>query len=87
VADPHAAGSDPVIAEPRYDHPRRRGIAAQQRLAGVQGENGIWLAGAWCGYGFHEDGLNSALRVANGMGLQAPWQREVVPAQPELATA
>jgi hypothetical protein len=31
------------------------------------------------------NGLNSASR--NGMGLRAPWQREVVPAQPELASA
>ena len=78
-----------VIAEFEYEHPLfdAAAIAAQQRLASVQGENGIWLAGAWCGYGFHEDGLNSALRIANGMGLRAPWQREVVPAQPELASA
>jgi predicted NAD/FAD-binding protein len=40
----------------------------------VQGEGGIWLAGAWTGYGFHEDGLKSALRVANGLGVMAPWQ-------------
>ena len=38
------------------------------------GDNGIWLAGAWGSYGFHEDGLNSALRVVNGMGIGAPWQ-------------
>jgi predicted NAD/FAD-binding protein len=41
----------------------------------VQGEHGIWLAGAWGSYGFHEDGLTSALRVANGLGVRAPWQR------------
>ena len=42
----------------------------------MQGERGIWLAGAWGSYGFHEDGLKSALRVANGLGVQAPWQGE-----------
>jgi predicted NAD/FAD-binding protein len=65
-----------VITEFEYDHPIFDGpaIAAQQRLIGVQGENGIWLAGAWGSYGFHEDGLKSALRVANGLGVQAPWQ-------------
>jgi predicted NAD/FAD-binding protein len=38
-----------VIAEFEYEHPLfdAAAIAAQQRLAGVQGENGIWLAGAW----------------------------------------
>ncbi len=65
-----------VLAEFEYDHPifDQAAIAAQQRLAQVQGANGIWLAGAWGGYGFHEDGLNSALRVVNAMGVSAPWQ-------------
>ncbi len=71
-----------VLAEFDYAHPIFDGpaIAAQQRLAAVQGQGGIWLAGAWGSYGFHEDGLNSALRVANGMGIRAPWQ----PEQPSL---
>jgi predicted NAD/FAD-binding protein len=65
-----------VIAEFDYAHPIFDGpaISAQQRLADVQGENGIWLCGAWGSYGFHEDGLNSALAVVNSMGLSAPWQ-------------
>jgi len=65
-----------VIAEFDYAHPvfDAAAIAAQQRLGGVQGENGIWLAGAWGSYGFHEDGLKSGLRVANLLGVKAPWQ-------------
>jgi len=65
-----------VIAEFSYAHPifDAAAIAAQQQLADVQGDNGIWLAGAWGSYGFHEDGLKSALRVANGLGVCAPWQ-------------
>jgi predicted NAD/FAD-binding protein len=65
-----------VIAAFDYAHPIFDGpaIAAQQRLAEAQGQNGIWLAGAWGSYGFHEDGLKSALRVANGLGVAAPWQ-------------
>jgi uncharacterized protein len=65
-----------VLAEFEYDHPIFDGpaIEAQKRLAQLQGSNGIWLAGAWGGYGFHEDGLNSALRVVNAMGILAPWQ-------------
>ena len=71
-----------VLASFEYDHPifDRPAIDAQRRLALVQGDNGIWLAGAWGGYGFHEDGLNSALRVANAMGVWAPWQT-----QPDMA--
>lgn len=69
-----------LIAEFDYAHPVFDGpaIAAQQRLNhesnGVQGAGGIWLAGAWGRYGFHEDGLLSALRVANQLGVRAPWQ-------------
>ena len=65
-----------VIAEFDYAHPifDRAAIAAQQQLANMQGEGGLWFAGAWGSYGFHEDGLKSALRVANRLGVQAPWQ-------------
>jgi len=65
-----------VVAEFDYAHPLFDGaaIAAQEELALRQGRDGIWLCGAWNGYGFHEDGLNSALRVANALGCLAPWQ-------------
>ncbi|MDE2584194.1 MAG: FAD-dependent oxidoreductase, partial [Betaproteobacteria bacterium] len=78
-----------VLAEFHYAHPVFDGpaIAAQQQLAAVQGEGGIWLAGAWGSYGFHEDGLKSALRVANGLGVQAPWQGGVAELQPEMESA
>ena len=73
-----ARAPDParVLAEFEYAHPLfdAAAIAAQQRLPAVQGEGGIWLAGAWGRYGFHEDGLRSALQVANCLGVQAPWQ-------------
>lgn len=77
-----------VIAEFDYAHPILDGpaIAAQRRLADVQGEHGVWLCGAWGSYGFHEDGLRSALRVANGLGIRAPWQDEPALAQPALAS-
>jgi len=67
-----------VIAEFDYDHPvfDLRAIATQQRLAQVQGRHGLWFCGAWSGYGFHEDGLKSALAVVNAMGLAAPWQAD-----------
>jgi len=48
-------------------------IAAQKRLPEIQGEGGIWYAGAWQRYGFHEDGLLSAVRVAESMGAVVPW--------------
>ena len=78
-----------VIAEFDYAHPIFDGpaIAAQKHLADVQGEGGVWLAGAWGSYGFHEDGLKSALRVANGLGVHAPWQDESAAAPRALESA
>lgn len=77
----HEPDAQRVIAEFDYEHPifDRAAIAAQQALPQVQGEGGIWLAGAWSRYGFHEDGLQSALRVANHMGVRAAWQGASLP--------
>jgi len=33
----------------------------------------VWFCGAWTGYGFHEDGLKSALRVAEAFGCAPHW--------------
>ena len=53
------------IAEFEYDHPvfDVPAMAAQQRRAEIQGRRGIYFAGAYWGYGFHEDGVQSALEV------------------------
>lgn len=55
-----------VHAEMVYDHPLFGSDTpqAQAELATLQGERGIYLAGAWTGHGFHEDGLRSAHVVA-----------------------
>jgi predicted NAD/FAD-binding protein len=65
-----------VLAEFEYDHPifDQAAIEAQQHLPAVQGHGNVWLAGAWTRYGFHEDGLRSAIEVAHGMGVQVPWE-------------
>jgi len=69
-----AAGK--VIAEFDYAHPLFDGpaIAAQRQLSSISGQHGVWYCGAWTGYGFHEDGLKSGLKVANALGCKAPWQ-------------
>ncbi|MDE1183492.1 FAD-dependent oxidoreductase [Paraburkholderia sp.] len=58
-----------------YDHPLfdLAAIDAQQRLPSLQGQRRTWFAGAWTGYGFHEDGLKSALRVAADFGASPAW--------------
>jgi len=40
-------------------------VQAQAGIAGLQGKRRTWFAGAWLGYGFHEDGLRSAHAVAD----------------------
>jgi predicted NAD/FAD-binding protein len=61
--------AETVIATFDYAHPifDAPAVAAQQRLSQVQGRDRVWLAGAWTGYGFHEDGLKSGLAVAEGL--------------------
>ena len=64
-----------VLGRFEYEHPLldSAALGAQQRVAGLQGRRRTWFAGAWTGYGFHEDGLRSALRVAAGFGVQPAW--------------
>jgi predicted NAD/FAD-binding protein len=54
-----------------YHHPlyTREAIAAQARWNEISGMNRTHYCGAYWFYGFHEDGLNSALRVARALGV------------------
>jgi predicted NAD/FAD-binding protein len=54
-----------VVARIAYQHPvlDAGAIAAQSLHGAIDGRGGVHFAGAYWGYGFHEDGLQSALRV------------------------
>jgi predicted NAD/FAD-binding protein len=58
-----------VIGAYDYAHPvfDAAAVAAQRALPEVQGRRGVWLAGAWTGFGFHEDGLKSGVAVAEAL--------------------
>jgi predicted NAD/FAD-binding protein len=58
--------ADSVLGSYDYAHPifDAAAITAQYQLPGIQGQQNTWFAGAWTGYGFHEDGLKSGLAVA-----------------------
>lgn len=72
---------DLVMDEYEYSHPQFSAEAseAKQRLSLMQGANQTWFAGAYLGYGFHEDGLQSGFNVAAALGSPPPWFREVRP--------
>ena len=60
-----------------YDHPifDAKAMAAQRRLWLLQGERNTWFCGAYFGAGFHEDGLQAGLAVAEQLGgVRRPWQ-------------
>jgi uncharacterized protein len=58
-----------VLAELEYQHPvfDLAAIRAQHRRHEIQGVRGIYFVGAYWGYGFHEDGVQSALEVARAI--------------------
>ncbi|HEY0230298.1 MAG TPA: FAD-dependent oxidoreductase [Dokdonella sp.] len=63
-----------VLWRGRYDHPLQTAVsaAAQARKGDIQGRRGTWFAGAYWGYGFHEDGMRSGVEVANALGVAWP---------------
>ena len=71
--------SSKKIAEFSYDHPvfNSRSAAAQKDIWRIQGRDGVWFAGAHLGNGFHEDGLQAGLAVAEALGgVRRPWRVE-----------
>ncbi len=59
-----------------YTHPVFNGAAleAQRQLWSLQGRGGVWFCGAYFGAGFHEDGLQAGLAVAEQLGgVARPW--------------
>jgi predicted NAD/FAD-binding protein len=69
---------DPDTVYDRYtfQHPvfDKKALDAQMKIENIQGIDRIWFAGAWQRYGFHEDGLLSAVNIARRMGVNIPWK-------------
>lgn len=71
--------SDCVLREEAYEHPvfDAAAIAAQREAWSLQGVRNTWYCGAWMGSGFHEDGLQAGLAVAETLaGVRRPWNVE-----------
>lgn len=74
-----------IHARMHYSHPvfDAAALAAQAQVAQLQGQQRTWFCGAWCGYGFHEDGLRAGQEAAQSL-LQA---LSPTPAGPHSAMA
>ena len=64
-----------VIDRVVFDHPifDNAALAAQKALWPLQGDRNTWYCWAYFGAGFHEDGLQAGLAVAEALGAQRPW--------------
>ncbi|MGZ3691362.1 MAG: NAD(P)/FAD-dependent oxidoreductase [Pseudobdellovibrio sp.] len=64
-----------ILAEFVYGHPlfNQRAISAQPEVPSIQGIDGVYYAGAWTRYGFHEDGLLSGVRVSQILDVRPQW--------------
>lgn len=60
-----------IFSHPVFD---LKAIQAQERIQALQGDKGLWFCGAYQRYGFHEDGLLSAVNIAKKMGVSIPWE-------------
>jgi predicted NAD/FAD-binding protein len=70
---------DSILYSADYAHPvfNARALDAQRRLWSLQGQQNTWFCGAHFGAGFHEDGLQAGLAVAEALGgCRRPWALE-----------
>ncbi|MDJ0497288.1 MAG: FAD-dependent oxidoreductase [Acidimicrobiia bacterium] len=82
--DPELVIDDVLYQHPQFDTAAARG---QAELGTIQGANRTWFAGAFCGYGFHEDGLQAGLTVAAELGSPALWHHRIRPMSPAATVA
>ena len=68
--------NDDIFHQKIFEHPifDASAVKAQGRMHEIQGLSEIYFCGAYQSYGFHEDGISSALRVLNQLNIKAPWQ-------------
>lgn len=73
----HPPAPETVQGTFKYAHPlyTLAAVRAQRKLSRIQNTRGISYAGAWTGYGFHEDGFSSGLKVAaDHLGAKLPFE-------------
>lgn len=67
---------DKILDRHAFSHPvfNKGAIEAQGRIKDIQGQRGLWFCGAYQRYGFHEDGLLSAVNMVKSMGHKPQWE-------------
>ncbi len=65
-----------IIDEHHFTHPifDYHAIVSQSKIQRIQGKRNFWFCGAYQRYGFHEDGLLSAVNVVKALGGSIPWE-------------
>jgi uncharacterized protein len=65
-----------IIDEHYFSHPifDYKAIVSQAEMHTIQGKRNLWFCGAYQRYGFHEDGLLSAVNVVKALGGTIPWE-------------
>ena len=71
INDPGLINNNKIIKTINYSHPlfSESSIKAQSKKNLINGKNNTFFSGAYWGYGFHEDGVNSALDVCNHFNM------------------
>ena len=71
----HKIAPEHIFDSHEFEHPifDQAATEAQRKLPSIQGRKGVWFCGAYTRHGFHEDGLLSAVQVAQAMGAAIPW--------------
>lgn len=68
--------AETILDQHKFTHPvfDQDAVEAQGALPSLQGQRGLWFCGAYHRYGFHEDGLMSAVSIAKAFKADIPWQ-------------
>ena len=67
-----------IINETTFNHPIYTidTILAQKNVMEIQGKNNTFFCGAYLGYGFHEDGIQSSSYICKLLNCDLPWKRK-----------
>ena len=66
-----------VIDQTSFEHPifSLETLKAQKKLYKIQGKKNTYFCGSYFGYGFHEDGIQSAANLCKYLDVDLPWKR------------